>query len=411
MADFEILHVSPQEFLEMSFQLGRKLFESGFRPKHTISVWRGGTPVGLGVDAFYRNRGIYMNHTTIATESYQGIGQQSSTVLVKGLEHVINVVCREDDLLILDDVYESGRTIEAIVETLRTKARANCPERIIVGTLHHKPERQKYYGLPIVAVQQLPGHVWIDYPHELADLVQPEHPEDPLIRQKDPGIWDILHAPAPVPAEIKSDTPVHYLTAREVTHHAIELTLHMARTHKYVPDVLIALWPGGIHAGLPIHETFKYLHKKGEIPHVPDHVSLNTTRTHLSYRANIIGLPYLVERIEAHHQVLIVDTAFRSGRLISDVITKLKEQMRRNLSLDRIRVATLYYNPQDDATWTVKPFVKEPHFYRALVKHNLVYPHAIHRLPDPAADCLKLSPNLHRILFCHESPGEPCIRE
>ncbi|PKN21366.1 MAG: hypothetical protein CVU65_17020 [Deltaproteobacteria bacterium HGW-Deltaproteobacteria-22] len=399
MSEVNILHISPQQFLEMSFSLGRKLFESGFRPKHTISVWRGGTPVGLGVDAYFRNRGIFMNHTTIATESYTGIGQQSSTVLVKGLEHVINVICREDDLLILDDVYESGRTIEAIVDTLRKRARANCPERIVVGTLHHKPEKQKFSGLPLVTVQELPGDVWIDYPHELADLVQDDHADDPRIRSKDARTWELLHAPAPSAAVWPHDEPVHWLTAQEVYYDAVELALQMARSNRYVPDVLIALWPGGIHAGLPIHEVYKYLQKKGEIERVPDHVSLNTTRTHQSFRDNIIGLPYLVDRIEQHHQVLIVDTAFRSGRLISDVITKLKEKMRRNLSLDRLRVATLYYNPSEDATWTVNPFVKEPHFYRHLVRQKLVYPHAVHRLSDPVADCRRLSPRLHDILF------------
>ncbi len=398
MSEVQILHISPQRFLEMSFSLGRRLFESGIRPKHTVSVWRGGTPVGLGVDAFFRSRGVFMNHTTIATESYTGIGQQGS-VVVKGLEHVIDVVCREDDLLILDDVYESGRTIEAIVETLRRRARANCPERIVVGTLHHKPEKQKYHGIPLVAVEELPGEVWIDYPHELADLVQDDHPDDPRIRSKDQRTWDLLHGP-PAPAAPWTDAaPWHWLTAREVYYDAVGLALQMARGHGYVPDVLIALWPGGIHAGLPIHEVYKYLHKKGETARVPDHVSLNTARTHQSFRDNIIGLPYLVDRIEAHHQVLIVDTAFRSGRLISDVITKLKEQLRRNLSLDRLRVATLYFNPKEDATWTVNPFVREPHFYRHLVRQTLVYPHAVHRLPDPVADCLAAAPGLHDILF------------
>lgn len=398
MSEVHILHISPQQFLEMSFQLGRRLFESGIRPKHTISVWRGGTPVGLGVDAFFRNRGVFMNHTTIATESYTGIGQQGS-VVVKGLEHVIDVVCREDDLLILDDVYESGHTIEAIVDTLRRRARANCPERIVVGTLHHKPEKRKYDGIPLIAVEELSGDVWIDYPHELADLVQPEHPDDPRIRAKDPRTWELLHGPTPAPASWTDEGPWHWLTAQEVYYDAVELALQMARGHGYVPDVLIALWPGGIHAGLPIHEVYKYLHQKGETARVPDHVSLNTTRTHQSFRDNIIGLPYLVDRIEAHHQVLIVDTAFRSGRLISDVISKLKEQLRRNLSLDRLRVATLYYNPKEDATWTVNPFVREPHFYRHLVRQTLVYPHAVHRLPDPAADCRRLSLALHRVLF------------
>lgn len=397
MSEHKILHISPQRFLEDSFRLGKLLYESGLRPKHTISVWRGGTPVGLGVDAYYRNRGIFMNHTTIATESYTGIAQQGEAVVVKGLEHVLNVICREDDLLILDDVYESGRTIEAIVNTLRRKARANCPERIVVGTLHHKPEKVVYTGVPLISVQQLPGDVWIDYPHELADLVQKEHPDDPLIREKDPHTWEILHGALHETKTFGSHT-VHYLSAQEIYYDAVELALQMARSG-YVPDVLIALWPGGIHAGLPIHEVYKYLFKKGEIHRVPDHISLNTARTHQSFRDNIIGLPYLVERVENHHEVLIVDTVFRSGRLISDVITKLKEQLRRNLSLERLRVATLYFNPNEDTTWTVNPFVREPHFYRHRVACPLVYPHAVHRLPNPRQDVQQISPELYNILY------------
>ncbi len=399
MSEPKILHISPQRFLEDSFRLGRLLYESGLRPKHTISVWRGGTPVGLGVDAFYRSRGIFMNHTTIATESYTGMGQQGEKVAIKGLEHVINVICREDDLLILDDVYESGRTIEAIVNTLRQKARANCPNRIVVGTLHHKPEKARYTGIPLISVQQLPGDVWIDYPHELADLVQTGHPDDPLIREKDPRTWNILHGQDREEASRwNPEERVHYLTPREVYYDAVELALQMARGG-FVPDVLIALWPGGIHAGLPIHEVYKYLYKKGETDHVPDHISLNTARTHQSFRDNIIGMPYLVERVESHHSVLIVDTVFRSGRLISDVITKLKEQLRRNLSLERLRVATLYYNPNEDTTWTVNPFVREPHYFRHRVECQLVYPHALHRLPDPRRDVRRISPELYDILY------------
>jgi len=86
----EILHIDPDEFLLDTFKLGRKLYETGFRPKHAISIWRGGTPVGLGVDAFYRSRGLHIEHTTIATDSYQGISQQGE-VIVKNLEHLVQV--------------------------------------------------------------------------------------------------------------------------------------------------------------------------------------------------------------------------------------------------------------------------------------------------------------------------------
>ncbi|MDP7113589.1 MAG: hypoxanthine phosphoribosyltransferase, partial [Myxococcota bacterium] len=115
-------HVDPEEFLVDSFRLGKKVYRSGFRPKHMLSIWRGGTPVGLGVDAFFRSRGVQIHHTTIATDSYTGIGRRGG-VTVKNLDHLVQVICPEDGLLIIDDVYESGNTIRQVVELLRHKAR------------------------------------------------------------------------------------------------------------------------------------------------------------------------------------------------------------------------------------------------------------------------------------------------
>ena len=72
----KLAHIDANSFLLDSFLLGRRVFETGFRPKHAISIWRGGTPVGLGVDAYFRCQGASFNHTCIATESYVGIGRQ-----------------------------------------------------------------------------------------------------------------------------------------------------------------------------------------------------------------------------------------------------------------------------------------------------------------------------------------------
>lgn len=392
----DILHISPWEFLSLSFQLGKKLYRNGVRPKHAISVWRGGTPVGLGVDAFYRMQGISMNHTTIATESYHGIGLQAQ-VTVKGLEHVINVVCREDDLLIIDDVYESGNTIKEIIETIKREARANTPRNIYIGTIHSKPENHRYTDYPIISVAELPGNIWIDYPHELADLVTAD-PSDPLIKEKDAHVWNLLHGfednykgrPNAVPS---------YLPPDKIYYDSIRLALRIALTEKYVPDFLIALWPGGINACLPFHEVLKYLHKKELISKVPDHISLNTTRTHLTYRSNIIGLKYLTDRIEKNHHVLLMETAFRSGRLMSDVVGKLKETLRRNLSLDNVKIATLYYNPDDDSTWTVKPFREKPDFYLEKTSENLIYPTNIHRLSSPLEQIRQIDAELFKSIY------------
>jgi hypothetical protein len=442
----KIAHIDPDTFLLDTFALGRKVYRTGFRPKHAISIWRGGTPVGLGVDAYFRGQGVHLNHTTVATESYKGIGKQEE-VIVKGLEHLVKVVCPEDELLIVDDVYESGRTIQKIVETLRARARANAPDRIMVATVHSKPDRHVYQELPVTCLHEVAGDTWIDYPHELADLYGPEDEGKARIREKDPEIWEILDAP-PVPAPETSarasgaagaasaggagaagaasaggasgagavsagaagaaagprpaagTDDVLYLSARELLLDAVRLGVRIASDESFYPDFLVALWPGGVSAGLPVHEVIKYLNRRqGTGRPSPDHISINTTRTHVSYKTNVIGVQYLQDNICKHHHLLIIDTVFRSGRMVNHVILKLKEALRRNLSHNRIRVASIYYNPDDRSTWTVQPVVTEPDYYLKRVDREVVYPQSYYRLPDPRGFLRQHQPDMARLLY------------
>jgi hypoxanthine phosphoribosyltransferase len=395
----ELLHVDPASFLVDSFRLGRKVYLSRFRPKHAISLWRGGTPVGLGVDAFFRSRGVRINHTTVATDSYTGIAQQTE-VNVKNLEHLIEVVCPEDGLLIIDDVYESGNTIRRVVETLRQKARANAPREIVVAAVHHKPERAKYKELPVIALHSIAEHVWIDYPHELADLVSPDDPEDKLLRQKDPEIWRILRGGPSEPLEVRVDGDYYYVQPRELLLDSIRLGVNIAHDESYRPDFLVALWPGGVIAGLPVHEVYKYFQlKAGGRYKTPDHVSVNAFPTRQSYRNRIIGLDYLQDHVNDGDNVLIIDTTFRAGKLVNDVVARLKEVLRRNLTHDRVRVASVYYNPDDRSTWTVRPDIRQPHYWLKMIRKEVIYPHSVHNLPDPHRDLHELNPELWNVLY------------
>jgi hypoxanthine phosphoribosyltransferase len=394
----EFLHISPEEFLLRTFRLGKKVFETGFRPKHVISIWRGGTPVGLGVDAFFRSRGVFLNHTTIATESYTGVRERNE-VTVKGLEHVIEVVCREDGLLIVDDVIETGHTVQRIVESIREHARANSPEDIRIATVHRKPDRMVFDDIPVITLEDLSGDVWIDYPHELSDLVRPDDASDSVIREKDEAIWKLLRQERIEPEIVRCEEPYLLLDPHDLLLDSLRLGLMLVRDESFRPDFLVALWPGGIASGLPVHEVYKYAHKKDRDVHPPDHISLSTARTRTSYRSDIVGIGYLVEHICKEHNVLIVDTTFRSGQVINDVIRKLREALRRNLSLDRVRVAAVYYNPNDRSTWTVPPAVSRPHYYVKEVDREVIYPQSFHRLPDPPKVLARRNPQLHEILF------------
>ena len=396
----QLLHVDPNEFLVDSFRLGRKVYLSGFRPRHAISIWRGGTPVGLGVDAFYRSRGLSISHTTIATGSYTNIGEQG-TVTVKNLEHLAQILCPEDGLLIVDDVYESGNTIQRVVQLLRQMARANTPKDIRVATVHHKPARSRYDELPIIALQEIDGNIWIDYPHELADLVDAADPEDSRIRDKDEEIWRALRGGPTEPVEVDVEGDYLYVTPRELMLDCVRLGVNIAHDRGYRPDFLLALWPGGVLSGLPVHEVYKYfMAKRGDgEARPPDHISINTSPTRLSYRSQIIGMEYLVAHINRDDHILIIDTTFRAGKLVNDVVIRLKEALRRNLSHQHIRVASVYYNPDDRSTWTVTPDIKKPNYYLKLVRKEVIYPASVHKLPNPQQDLKTLNPALWSVLY------------
>jgi hypoxanthine phosphoribosyltransferase len=395
----KLLHVDPDEFMVDTFKLGREVYLSGFRPKHAISIWRGGTPVGLGVDAFYRSRGVHVSHTTIATDSYVGIAQQAE-VTVKNLEHLVQVVCPEDGLLIIDDVYESGNTIRRVVELLRQMARANAPKQIKVAAVHHKPGRSTYDELPVIALKEIDADVWIDYPHELSDLVSADDPGDERIREKDEAIWRILREGSTEPREVQVPGDFIYVTPRDLLLDCIRLGVNIAQDVSFRPDFMIALWPGGVIAGLPVHEVYKYFLAKEAGPgKAPDHISVNTSPTRYSFRSQIIGIQYLEDHINKDDNILILDTTFRAGRLVNDVVMRLKEVLRRNLNHKRIRVASVYYNPDDRSTWTVRPDIVKPDYYLKLIREEVIYPSSVHMLPDPHRDLKRLNPRLWEVLY------------
>jgi len=165
-------YISAQELLNDSFQLGIRVFKSGFRPSFIVGIWRGGTPVGIAVQEILDQLGITTDHIAIRTSSYFGIGQRTKTVRVHGLEYVIRHANWGDGLLIVDDVFDSGNSIKAVIETLEKKMRRNLPQDIRIATPWYKPGNNETDIVPhyyLNATEQ-----WLVFPHELEGLTQEE---------------------------------------------------------------------------------------------------------------------------------------------------------------------------------------------------------------------------------------------
>ena len=121
------LFLDAETLLLDSFRLGAQILNSGFLPTYMIAVWRGGTPIGVAVQEFLQHHGISTNHIAIRTSSYSGIDKQSHQIAVHGLNYLVKNITHEDRLLVVDDVLDTGLTVQAIVAELRRKARRNTP--------------------------------------------------------------------------------------------------------------------------------------------------------------------------------------------------------------------------------------------------------------------------------------------
>jgi hypoxanthine phosphoribosyltransferase len=256
-----------------------------------------------------------------------------------------------------------------------------------------------YRDVEVCTLADVPGGTWIDYPHELADLIT-DDPGDPLIKEKSEAVWEVVRQERFAPKEEVAEGEYRLLGAEELTLDALRLGVNIFADKEYHPNFIVALWPGGVAAGLPLHEAYKYkLKKSGEKRPIPDHISLNTLPSRLTYKHNVIGLDYLAERINRDDNVLIVDSTFKDGRLVNDAIARLKEVLRRNLNDGRVRVASVYWNPDDGATWTTPPIVRRPHYWVKKVVGKVIYPHAFHRLRDPRGELAVLNPAVGEVLF------------
>jgi hypothetical protein len=168
----EKIYIPAQDLLEDSFRLGRAIILSGFKPDFIVGIWRGGTPVGIAVQELLDYSGIRADHIAIRTSSYEGIDRRGKQIRVHGLNYIVKNANAEDAVLIVDDVFETGLSIQAVMDTLRLRARKNTPGDIRVATVYYKPARNLTNPVPdyhLHATDQ-----WLIFPHELAGLSRSE---------------------------------------------------------------------------------------------------------------------------------------------------------------------------------------------------------------------------------------------
>lgn len=168
IATMDKVFITARQLLEDSFRLAHQIYEDGFQPQFIVGIWRGGTPVGIAVQEYFEFKGVETDHISVRTSSYYGINKQSKKIRVHGLHYLIENANADDRLLIVDDVFDSGRSVDALIKAIKKQSRLNSPSEIRVACPWYKPSKNSVDFEPDYFLHE--SSEWLVFPHELAGL-------------------------------------------------------------------------------------------------------------------------------------------------------------------------------------------------------------------------------------------------
>jgi hypoxanthine phosphoribosyltransferase len=169
--------IQEQELLEDSFRLAVQIYASGYRPDFIVGVWRGGSTVGIYVQECLQYLGVKTDHIAIRT-SYRGMTDylkqldSENEIRAHGLQYLFERMNASDNLLIVDDVYGTGRNVTAVIKRLQAKTKRNMPKQVRVAVPYYKPALNQKNAPPDYYLQECDE--WLVLPYELTGLSETE---------------------------------------------------------------------------------------------------------------------------------------------------------------------------------------------------------------------------------------------
>lgn len=166
--------LTEQEVIDQSFRLGANIYASGFRPSFIVGLWRGGSAVGIYVQECLQTLGVVSDHIAIRT-SYQGapdyarqLHSATPDIQIHGTQYLLDTLSADDRLLIVDDVFATGRNMLAVLDHLKSRLRKNLPEAIRIACLYEKPTQRRVNLKPDFVLNQTDD--WLVLPYEIQGL-------------------------------------------------------------------------------------------------------------------------------------------------------------------------------------------------------------------------------------------------
>lgn len=169
--------IQEQALLEDSYRLAVQIYQSGYRPDFIVGVWRGGSTVGIYVQECLQYLGVETDHIAIRT-SYRGMDdylkklKEGNDIRAHGLQYLFEKMNADDNLLIVDDVFSTGRNVSAVINRLKDKTRKNMSRDVRVAAPYYRPEVNTESQVPDFYLHEY--REWLVLPYELTGLSREE---------------------------------------------------------------------------------------------------------------------------------------------------------------------------------------------------------------------------------------------
>ena len=162
--------IAADDLLRDSFQLAANIYEAGFEPDFLVGLWRGGSAVGIAVQEGLDYFGTKTDHIAIRTSytgapGYSQMVNKADSIRVHGMQYLLENLSAHHSLLIVDDVYSTGSSVNAVIKQLALKTRRNLPEDIRIATVWYRPT-EKTLRTPDYFVHETDD--WLVLPYELS---------------------------------------------------------------------------------------------------------------------------------------------------------------------------------------------------------------------------------------------------
>ena len=185
--------IAADDLLRDSFQLAANIFAAGFKPDFLVGLWRGGSAVGIAVQEGLDYFGTKTDHIAIRTSytgaaAYSQMVSKAEAIRVHGLQYLLENLSSHHSLLIVDDVYSTGSSVNAVIKQLSRKTRRNLPKDIRVATVWYRPT-EKTLRTPEYFVHETSD--WLVLPYELSGFSVDE------LRANRPEMSDLIDRLAP----------------------------------------------------------------------------------------------------------------------------------------------------------------------------------------------------------------------